>query len=578
MSFAPIIFAKFVDTFGASKSLGFGAFAMLVSFLLVHLLANLGREALWITVGPIQQRIQRRANVEFFQHALSLPFQYHVRKSTGEFQEKLNQAQNGMNQIIFATLTSLLPILLQTFFVLANGLFVLPSIIVVVMLATISIYLIVLFYGTERVRQHQRHAQQFLIKARGFLADALLNIETVKAFVQEEGVARRYDEHLSSAERRFGQFLLARFGLGAAQVTIVMIGLAVSFGYGALQVESGALTIGTLVLIQMYFVQLIEPLQGLSMHYRDIKSGLAMLDGVAEVLMLEQEVDRTLFDGVKATVASNTAVERLSHLNFDRCLSFEAVTVLRDGRAIIDDVSLRIEPGQSIAIVGATGAGKSSLVRLVMKLIEPTSGDIRLGDTSLASVPSTVWRRYVSLVPQEVILLNDTLANNLLFANPHASRQELEEVIRRAKLLDLVNGSKDGLDMVVGERGQVISGGERQRIALARALLRKPKIYVFDEATSALDRKTEDEIWQDLRQLDAAATKIIVTHRLQSIIHCDVIYVLENGRVAQAGGHDALVAEEGCYRSFWSKATLDLNKVHAAGCEGGTGATQPSPG
>ena len=558
-SLAPILFARFIDAFSARRSLYFATLALLSGFLLVHLAANLGREALWIIVGPVQQRIQRKANVFFFEHALFLLFQYHIEKSTGEFQEKLTQAQNGMNQIIFTMLTSFMPTIAQTIFILFNSILLLPYFISIIMIFTIILYVLVLFYSLDKLRSHQRNAQGHLIKAQGVLADALSNIETVKAFVQESGVTSRYDERLTSAEKQFRTFLTARFLLGAAQSFILVFGLSIALFYGVSQVRNMELTIGSLVLIEMYFIQVIGPLQGLSRNYREIKSGLVMLDGVAGVLMLKPEADPGR--GRRGGAHSPRPPTHPGRaLRFDERLTFDTVTVASDGRTILDAVSLTFEPGRSTALVGPTGAGKSSIVRLILKLIEPTCGAIRLGDAPLCETPPLVWRRHVSLVPQEAVLFNDTLANNLLFAQPKASREDLAAVIRRAKLDDLVRRSRDGLETIVGERGQMISGGERQRIGLARALLRNSKIIIFDEATSALDRNTEEEIWNDLRRFDATAMKIIVTHRLQNIVHCDSIYVLDRGKLSQHGTHNDLIQQKGLYRSLWRQSrTHDEN-------------------
>ena len=450
-----------------------------------------------------------------------------------------------------------MPTIAQTIFILFNSILLLPYFISIIMIFTIILYVLVLFYSLDKLRFHQRNAQGHLIKAQGVLADALSNIETVKAFVQESGVTSRYDERLTSAEKQFRTFLTARFLLGAAQSSILVFGLSIALFYGVSQVRNMELTIGSLVLIEMYFIQVIGPLQGLSRNYREIKSGLVMLDGVAGVLMLKPEADpgrgrrgERIRRARRPTRAAPFG-RRAPHLRYGDRRERRA----NDTRRGVPNV----RAGPLHRLVGPTGAGKSSIVRLILKLIEPTCGAIRLGDAPLCETP-LVWRRHVSLVPQEAVLFNDTLANNLLFAQPKASREDLAAVIRRAKLDDLVRRSRDGLETIVGERGQMISGGERQRIGLARALLRNSKIIIFDEATSALDRNTEEEIWNDLRRFDATAMKIIVTHRLQNIVHCDSIYVLDRGKLSQHGTHNDLIQQKGLYRSLWRQSrTHDEN-------------------
>ena len=556
-SVVPILFAKFVDSLTSAPTVGATATTILVAFLLVYWLSNIGREALWIVVGPIQQRIQRKASVRFFRHALYLPFQYHTLKSTGEFTEKLQQAHNGLGQIIFSTLTSLLPILLQTLFVVVNSLIFLPAFVVAIMSVTVAVYLVVLFRGAERIRQHQRNAQGFLIKARGHLTDVLGNVETVKAFVKEDTTTARYDQLLSQSERQFRKFLFARFLLGAAQSTIMVVSLAIALAVGLVNVQQSFLSIGSLVLIQMYFIQLIEPLQGLSRHYRETKAGLTMFDGVAEVLSyeLEPHAGQASDEGKVAKPESHGPGANSADANGR--IVFNNVTVMRDDRIIVDNVSMTIESGASVAIVGRTGAGKSSIVRLLLKLLEPSSGTITVGGVSLADIPSAQWRGGISLVPQEVILFNDTLADNLRFADPLASDEDLRMVLKRVRLTELLDKSGNGLELLVGERGQIMSGGERQRIGLARALLRHPKIFIFDEATSGLDLTTEAEILADLSELDSVATKIVVTHRIRNVTDFDTIFVVEAGRIIQSGTHVELLETSDLYRAFWRETIAE---------------------
>ena len=555
-SAVPILFAKFVDSLTSTPTVGATATTILAAFLLVYWLSNIGREALWIVVGPIQQRIQRKASVRILRHTVYLPYQYHALKSTGEFTEKLQQAQNGLGQIIFATLTSLMPILLQTVFVVVNSLIFLPAFVVVIMSVTVAVYLVVLFRGAERIRQHQRKAQGFLIRARGHLTDVLGNVETVKAFVREETTTSHYDQLLLQSERQFRKFLFARFLLGAAQSTIMIVSLATALTVGLVNVQQSFLTIGALVLIEMYFIQLIEPLQGLSRHYRETKTALTMFDGVAEVLSYEPEPHAQAGDQGKVAKPESHD-PGASSADANGRIVFNNVTVIRDDRAIVDDVSMSIESGASVAFVGRTGSGKSSIVRLLLKLLEPTSGTISVGGVSLADIPSAQWRGGVSLVPQEVILFNDTLASNLRFADPLASDEDLRMVLKRVRLTELLDKSGNGLELLVGERGQIMSGGERQRIGLARALLRHAKIFIFDEATSGLDLTTEAEILAELSELDSVATKIVVTHRIRNVTDFDTIFVVEAGRIIRSGTHVELLETSDLYRTFWRETIAE---------------------
>jgi len=538
----PLLFSKFIDEFSSGADFSSTAVALMVGFMLTYWLAHLGREVVWITAGPVQQRIQRFANASFFANALALPYDYHLKKSTGALNEKLVQAQNGMNQIIFSALTDLFPTIAQTLFVLVNSLIFLPFYVAIFLGVTIGIYLTVLVYGAERIRQQQRAAQKELIGARGLLTDAFLGVEAIKAFGQEQEIARRYDERLGNAESRFLRFLRIRFVLGASQVTIASVGMALALGVSVYQVHAGALTVGALVLIQMYFVQTINPLQGLSLQYRNIKSGLTMVDGIGE--LFDWSLPTAKLDEETARLCNGASLESPALIFLDK------VSVSRNGRVLVENIDLSVSPSEVIAIVGPTGAGKSTLVRLLLRLLEPDTGEMSMGGVSAAKVKPEDWRKHIALIPQDIVLFNDTLQANLQFGAAGATSDDIENVVEMCRLTNLVKRAPNGLQTVVGERGQLLSGGERQRVGLARAVLRSPEVYILDEATSALDKNTETEVLGDLLRLDPQATKIIVTHRLNTIEKADRIYVVDQGRIVQCGRHDELLQIDGLYKTL----------------------------
>lgn len=550
-SFTPILFSRFIDEFSTNLSITDFALVLIIGYLLVNWSTAIAQEVLWITVGPIQQRVQRRVNTSIFSHTIRLPFEFHTEKSTGEFLEKLSQSQSGMSQILFSVLTDLLPVSLRTLFILINSIIFLPLFVFNIMIIMIILYSCVLYFGAERIRQHQRRAQKKLVRARGLMTDSLMSIETVKSFDREDLVSHVFDNEMAAAEQYFGRFMWARFTLGASQVTLGLLCIGLAIGIGIVQSSHGALSIGELLLIQVYCSQLMQPLQGLSLQYRNIKSGLTSLDGIAEILVLKPELPVIASENKGSSCIKNEE-------NLD--IKLNNVSVYRDDRLIIDSLSMEIKQGQKIAIVGPTGAGKSTIARLLLRLVYPDSGTVLVCNHELSTIPPSEWRELVAFVPQDVILFNDSLLQNLRFAATDASSAEIAEVIRLTRLNNLIEKNIAGLDMVVGERGQLLSGGERQRVGIARALLRKPKIYIFDESTSALDQRTEREILSDLDQLDDNTTRITITHRVKSISNADCIYVMDNGTIAQSGTHADLVQQDGMYQELW-KSSAESEKA-----------------
>ncbi|NIA71364.1 ABC transporter ATP-binding protein [Pelagibius litoralis] len=534
----PLLFSSFIDAFEFQTTLTPKALWLIVGFLFVFWLSNFVRELLWVIVGPIHQRIQKQANVHFLDHVLSLPFQYHLEKSTGKLVEQLNQGQSGINLIVFNALTALVPTLLQTIFVILNTIIFLPLPIALIMSVMVVIYLSAVFLGVQRAGRFQRRAQKALIEGRGLLTDILLNIEIAKAFNREATLVDKYDADLSIAEKLFGRFLTVRFLLGAAQVTIMVTGLSVALAYTIRGVSEGNLSIGTMVLVQMYFLQTIAPLANLSRQYRDVKSGLAMLDGVIEVLSLPPTQPAQVAD--EPTIVKGT----VSNIVFDK------VTVELGGRTILREVSFEIHAGSTVAFVGPTGSGKSTIVRSILGLIDLTSGAIQFGETPKNQMPPGELLACTALVPQDTVLFHDTLENNLLFAQPKATRADLKRALHQVQLTELLDRLPNGIETQVGERGLKLSGGERQRIGLARALLRKPDLYIFDEATSGLDPLTEAAILADIQAIDPNATKIFITHRLNTVSFVDRVFVVQDGVIVEQGAPKRLYGEGGRYRAL----------------------------
>lgn len=538
---APLLLARLIDLIATDRGDRWAVPFCLV--LLASLFAAIGREALWITVGPLQQQIQRQVNRRVFDHLMDAHFDFHRRKSTGEIVESISQGVAAINNLVFSILAEALPVVLRALFILAASAIFLPFIIATVIGVVVAAYIVVLFWGTERIRPRQRRAQLAMVQAKGFLTDACLNVEAIKVFDQQPAMHARYDGFLKITERAFVQFTSGRCLLGCFQGGLMIVALGASLAIAMRGALDGSLTIGSVVLVQTYVFQILEPLQGLSLLYRNIKFALVQLDGLDAVL-------RTPVEGAAADRVHEAASPAFQG-PIDN-LEFDAVSLIEDGRQLLAAATFAIPAGSTVAIVGATGSGKSTIARMLLRLVSPSSGAIKVNGCPIGHIPLHELRRRCSFVPQDIVLLNSSLRDNILLSRPDATEADIAAALACAQLADLVTGNAEGLDMRIGQRGQIVSGGERQRVAIARAMLVHADLIIFDEATSALDMETEARILSQISLHNARSIKIFITHRLANTVGADQIFVMDGGRIVQAGRHHELVSADGPYRNMWN--------------------------
>ncbi len=378
-----------------------------------------------------------------------------------------------------------------------------------------------------------------------------MNHEAIKYFDAERVVCNRYDTalgHRESAWRRF----FNEYAINALIVASIFgLSLAVSLIYAARDVAHGAMTVGDFVLINAYVVRLVQPLEMLGFAVRDIAQGVAFLSAMLALLREKTEGSGTLVLTTRASASNGE-------------LTFEQVNFsYRQERVVLKDVSFTVPAGKTVAIVGVSGSGKSSLIRLLFRLYDPDSGRILLDGLPIADMPLSTVRQSIAVVAQDVVLFHDTISRNIGFGRFGASQLEIEDAARLAQLHDVIMAMPEGYETVVGERGLKLSGGERQRVAIARAALKRPRIYVFDEATSSLDSRTEKEILRNLTELSSRCTTLVIAHRLSTIIHADEILVLNRGVIAERGAHDELRTLGGYYAGLWD--AQQTGTLHGAG-------------
>jgi ATP-binding cassette subfamily B protein len=452
----------------------------------------------------------------------------------------LDNGIRGVRELLFDLVFLILPLFAEIAFISVVLLGTLPPLFGALALATLVLYGACLVAGSEWLRRHQRRAVAEGAKAHGDAVDSLLNHETVKYFGNEEHVAERYDRALRRVEELQVRALTWRSLTGALQVSILGAGLTAMLVMAGLEVGRGVLSVGDLVLVNTYLLQLLRPLERLGQIYRSIKQSLTDVEQMMTLLAERPEIADAPGAGPLPSGPG--------------ALAFEGVGFAYDPRRpVLERVSFSIEPGRTLAIVGASGAGKSTIGRLLFRFYDPGSGRILLDGTDVRTVRQSSLREAIAVVPQDAVLFNDTIFYNIAFGRPDATREEVERAAGLARVHDFVTALPDGYDTQVGERGLKLSGGEKQRIAIARAILKRPRVFLFDEATSALDSHTERAIRDSLAEVSRGTTTLVIAHRLSTVVHADEILVLDGGRVVERGTHAALLARRGPYAALWSR-------------------------
>jgi ABC-type transport system involved in Fe-S cluster assembly fused permease/ATPase subunit len=423
-----------------------------------------------------------------------------------------------------------------------------PPYFAIITLIAVVTYVLYTAKITEWRTMYVREANKMDSKTHARALDSLLNYETVKYFSAEEREAKDYDDSLWQWEQARRKNRLTLFALNSGQATIISIAMTLMLCLSAYYVIEGTMTIGDFTLMNAFMFQLFLPLSFLGFVYREVKASLASIEQMLGLLKEQPSV----LDRGKQELSTSKATISFNQLGFS----------YQKERTILKDLSFDIQAGQRVAVVGSSGAGKSTLTKLLFRFYDKTNGDIFLNNIPISDITLTSLRKHIGVVPQDTVLFNDTLKNNLLYASMNASDEELERVIEMAQLDSFVKLCPDGLETMVGERGLKLSGGEKQRLSIARMLLKKPAIMVFDEATSSLDSRTEKNINIAIKQVSAGHTSLIIAHRLSTIIDADKIVVLDNGSVIEQGKHSQLLEQKGHYYQLWQAQKNDAPTDH----------------
>jgi len=489
--------------------------------------------------------------LQVFEHLHALALSFHLARQTGGVSRDIERGTRGIQSLISYSLYSILPTLIE--FCLVLGYFAYSY---NFWFAGITLTALVLYIGftvlvTEWRTHFRRTMNEMDSKANQKAIDSLLNFETVKYFGNEAFEAKRYDENLIryQAAAIKSQKSLALLNLG--QQTIIATGLVLILWRATLGVVNGSMTLGDLVLVNTLMIQLYVPLNFLGVIYREIKQALTDMDRMFSLLNTEKEI-------ADAPGASPLHIQMHS-LGPD--VRFEHVSFHYDAkREILKDISFHIPAGTITAVVGQSGAGKSTLARLLFRFYDIQSGAILIDHQNIQDVTQASLRKAIGIVPQDTVLFNDTIGYNIAYGDPSASTEAVHEAARAAQIDGFIKHLPDGYHTQVGERGLKLSGGEKQRVAIARTLLKKPAMLIFDEATSALDSKTERAFQEELLNLAKNRTTLIIAHRLSTIIHADQILVMDQGQIVERGTHSELLMANGRYTEMWQmqeRVTLD---------------------
>ena len=534
----PLVLKEIIDALDQPRAELVLPVFLLIGYGVLRLCSTLFGELRDAIFAKVTQRAIRRVANKVFSYLHSLSLRFHLERQTGGVSRDIERGTRGISFLLNFMLFNILPTLLEIGLVLAILIKQYDIRFSIIIFITLLAYIALTLIVTEWRMIFRRTMNNMDSKANTQAIDSLLNYETVKYFGNEAWEARRYDEHLQSWEKAAVRNQTSLATLNAGQSAIIAIGVTLLMLLAAEQVIDGRMTLGDLVLVNAFMLQLYMPLHFLGFVYREIKHSLADMERMFTLLdehkEIEDKPDATGLDAAQATI-------RFSHVDF----SYEP------NRQILFDVSFDIPAGRNIAVVGHSGSGKSTLARLLFRFYDVQSGSILINDQDIRAVTQQSLRAAMGIVPQDTVLFNDSIYYNIAYGRPDATQEEMFAAARAAHIHDFIESLPEQYDTIVGERGLKLSGGEKQRVAIARTVLKNPPILIFDEATSALDSNSEKRIQAELKRIARNRTTLTIAHRLSTIADADQILVMDHGRIIERGTHPQLLAANGAYARMW---------------------------
>ena len=548
INFAPFLYREAVNALTETGNSPFllGAVGMTVAYGGARILSRGFEQLRDVVFAAVAQRAFRNLALETFQHIHKLSLRYHISRKTGALSRVIERGVKGLEFLLRFLLFSVGPLVLELLIIAGIMFFWFDYFYLTVIIVMVAVYIWFTFKVTEWRVKIRKIMNDQDTDANQKAIDSLLNYETVKYFSAEEREANRYDGAIKQYEKAALTTAYSLAFLNFGQSIIITAGLIIVMVMAALGVQSGYLTVGDFVMVNAYMIQITMPLNFLGTVYREIRQGLVDMGEMFD--LLEQPVE--ILDSENASELRIT----------DGHISFENVTFgYNKSRLIIQNVSIEINSRETIAIVGASGSGKSTIGRLLFRFYDTQQGSIKIDGQDIRDVTQESLHRSIGVVPQDTVLFNDTIYYNIAYGLDNASQAAVEKAAKDAQIHDFILSLPDGYETTVGERGLKLSGGEKQRVGIARTLLKNPPILLLDEATSALDTETEREIREALTNASEGRSVLTIAHRLSTIADADRIIVLENGSIVEIGTHEALLSKRGRYYSLWTKQLTEDN-------------------
>ena len=539
----PLLLKNLVDSMnilpGNAQALLVVPAALLLGYGLLRLSTSLFTELRELVFAKATEGASRKISLEVFRHLHALSLRFHLERQTGGMTRDIERGTRGVHSLISYSLYSIIPTLIEVTLVLSILAVKFDVWFAWITLAALGCYITFTVTVTEWRTKFRKEMNELDSSAHSRAIDSLLNYETVKYFNNENFEAKRYDENLERYRKAAIKSQTTLSVLNTGQQLIIAIGLVAMLWRATQGVVDGRMTLGDLVMVNAFMIQLYIPLGFLGVIYREIKQSLTDLDKMFTLMEKEREIADE--PGAPPIQISNSPAVRFENVNF----------AYDPARPILKDVSFEIPPGKTVAVVGSSGAGKSTLARLLFRFYDVQQGRITIAGQDIKRVRQASVRQAIGIVPQDTVLFNDTIEYNIAYGQTDANREQVEEAAKSARIHDFISSTPLGYSTMVGERGLKLSGGEKQRVAIARTLLKNPPIVIFDEATSALDSANERAIQAELRAAAQNKTTLVIAHRLSTVIDAHEILVMDDGRIIERGTHAALLAQGQTYAKMW---------------------------
>lgn len=488
--------------------------------------------------GRVTERAMRRLGLQVFRHLHNLDLEFHLNRQTGGLSRDIERGTSGISFLMRFLVFNIVPTLFEIAVVIGVLFYNYGASFALIILTSVICYVGFSVKATDWRTQYVREVNQADSSSNSRAIDSLLNYETVKYFNNENYEANRYDSDLANWETARRKNRLSLFALNGGQASIIAIAMTSMMALAAYNVANGKMTIGDFVLINAFTMQIFMPLNFLGFVYREIRGSLANIENLFN--LLDKKPTVPIDESAKDLVISQGKIT-FNQVQFS----------YRPDRTILQDISFDILPGQKVAVVGESGSGKSTLVKLLFRFYDASKGNISIDGQDISTVNQHSLRKAIGIVPQDTVLFNDTILENVRYGRPDATNAEVQQAIDLAHLRAFITSLPNGEETTVGERGLKLSGGEKQRVAIARTILKRPPIMVFDEATSSLDSQSEQAILTAIKEISQGHTSLVIAHRLSTIVDADKIVVMGNGRILEQGSHSKLLAADGAYRKLW---------------------------